>query len=168
MPPLYRCCPLTCTETFQTPPVAAAAEGKAMSLLPARLPPTWTEVTQGNSSRSLRHEKAGLANTTKQGKGKGRQPGCKTRPLPFSPSFWGFQAALFTQVQQSRNTCCLFQPGITPELINLADQSWLSALWFWKHDADKWKLALERASMNLGFINSGFAPCRKIKSGPRD
>lgn len=100
--------------------------------------------------------------------GKRREPGCNTRPLPFTSSFWGLQAGLFTQVQQSRNTCSLFQPGITPELINLADQSWLSALWFWKHDADKWKLALERASVGLGFINLGFAPCKRVKSGPRD
>lgn len=42
------------------------------------------------------------------------------------------------------------------------DQSWLSALWGWKPDADKWRLALERASMGLGFISSGFAPYERI------
>lgn len=69
---------------------------------------------------------------------RGRGPSCKTRPPPFTPSFWGFQAGLFTQVQQSRNTCCLLQPGITPELINLADHSWLSALCFWKQTNGSW------------------------------
>lgn len=76
---------------FKHPLLLLLREMMWLPLLPARPPPARTEVTRGNGS--LRREKAGLATTTTQGKGKGRQPGCKAIPLPFTPLSVGSRQA---------------------------------------------------------------------------
>lgn len=88
-------------------------------------------------------------------------------PLQSAPYLRGLQAGLLTQVQQTRNTRCLLQSGVTPELISLliragSQHSSAGSLmqtnggWPWKepvqvwgllaqalHHAKEYKLALE-------------------------
>lgn len=72
-------------------------------------------------------------------------------PLHFDPCFCRLWAGLLPQVQHSRNTWCVLQPGVTPELITLViragsqhsgsgSMTQTNGSWLWKEAARAWGL----------------------------